>query len=254
MTPCVAQCKLRAISFSTRSMNQHLNTRERELVRAATQFKKRAQNLIKAGKLEEEHQIVLASCDRLLEQVYSHAENRAVILQQHENLKKTVTDNARCPNCRSNANLKLKSVDTSEKGWKMNRYRCRKCNLDFTWNRPNNPWDMLQFFEDLLAQLDTSIGNAAIDTESREQVLAMKEQITESLSILRPVVESADQNLMAIRQKDDEMARMLHEFKNYLLIEKIKLDKWDNHHSISTPSYTESDNLGHETTEQKEKL
>ena len=232
-------------------MNQHLNTRERELVRAATQFKKRAQNLIKAGKLEEEHQVVLQSCERLLEQVYSHAENRAVILQQHENLKKTVTDNARCPHCRSNANLKFKSVDTSEKGWKMNRYRCRKCNLDFTWNRPNNPWDMLQFFEDLLVQLDTSIENAAIDTGSLEQVMGVKEQIIESLAMLRPVVESADQNLMDIRQKDNEMARMLHEFKNYLLIEKIKLDKWDNQHSASTPTHTEPDISESETTELK---
>lgn len=184
---------------------------------------------------------MLESCDRLLEQVYVHAENRAVILQQHESLKKTVKDNAKCPNCRSSANLKFKSVDTSEKGWKMNRYRCRKCNLDFTWNRPNNPWDLLHFFEDLLSQLDTNIGNVAIDAETREQTFAMKEQIIESLAMLRPVVESADKNLKDIRQKDDEMAQLLHEFKNYLLIEKIKLDKWDRPKVTTTPIHTESE-------------
>jgi hypothetical protein len=209
-------------------MNPHLNTRERELVRAATQFKKRAQNLIKAGKLEAEHQVVLDSCDRLLEQVYAHAENRAVILLQYEHLKQTVKDNARCPNCHGHAHLKPKGVETSEKGWKMNRYRCRKCNIEFTWNRPNNPWDMLQFFEELLAQLEVSISNEAVDAETRDQARAMKEHIVHRLDQLRPVVESVDQNLKDIRQKDEEMAQMLHTFKNYLLIEKIKLDKWEN--------------------------
>lgn len=231
-------------------MNPHLNTRERELVRAATQFKKRAQNLIKAGKLEPEHQVVSESCDRLLEQVYAHAENRAVILQQYEHLKQTVKDHARCPNCQGQSNLKLKGVATSEKGWKMNRYRCRKCNIEFTWNRPNNPWDLLQFFEELLAQLESSLGNEAVDPETRNQALAMQEHLVHSLDQLRPVVASVDQNLKDIRQKDEEMAQMLHTFKNYLLIEKIKLDKWENHHPAAHPTPVEPSVAEKRTDEQ----
>jgi hypothetical protein len=222
-------------------MNQHLNTRERELVKAALQFKKRAQNLMKAGKLEEAHQTVFDSCDRLMEQVYTHAQNRTLILQQHEELKKTVKDNARCPTCKSGAYLKLKGVDTSEKGWKMNRYRCRRCHIEFTWNRPNNPWDMLHFFEDLLSQLQASVEHEEADTPTRAQAEEMQLHIQQSLAVLRPVVEGADQNLRDIQQKDEEMAQMLHEFKNFLLIEKIKLDKWENQRSEGREAHSESD-------------
>ncbi len=49
----------------------------------------------------------------------------------------------------------------------------------------------------------------------------------QNLQKLKPVVEDADENLRDIRQKDQEMARMLHEFKNYLLIETIRLDTWE---------------------------
>src|SRR6478609_8196716 len=116
-------------------MNQQLNPRERELVKAATQFKKRALNLMKADKLSEEHQQVVQACDKLLDQITAHAQTRTEIVRQHEELKKLVQDHAQCPRCQSNANLKFRSVDTThEKGWKMNRYRCRRCNIDFTWN------------------------------------------------------------------------------------------------------------------------
>ncbi len=73
-------------------------------------------------------------------------------MQQHENLKKIVRDNAECPKCKRSDQLKPKGLDPNEKGWKMNRYRCRRCNIAFTWNRPNNPWDMLEFVEDMLVK------------------------------------------------------------------------------------------------------
>ena len=209
-------------------MNHSLNTRERELAKAANQFKKRAQQLMQAGKLDPAHQTVSDACDRLLEQVYTHAENRTLILLQYENLKKTVQDNARCPKCGSSTHLKLRGTDANEKGWKMNRYRCRRCHLEFTWNRPNNPWDMLRFFEDLIGQLDRLTTAAPEGAANPEETAQMKAHLQASLAQLKPVVESADQNLRDIRQKDEEMAQLLHEFKNYLLIEKIKLDTWEN--------------------------
>ncbi|QHT69332.1 hypothetical protein GXP67_23170 [Rhodocytophaga rosea] len=209
-------------------MNQYLNTRERELVKAAVQFKKRAQNLIKSGKLAAEHGVVAETCDRLLEQVYSHAENRLFALQQHENLKKSVQDNAQCPRCKSKEYLKLRGVDVSEKGWKMNKYFCRRCHIEFVWNRPNNPWDMLKFMEDFIQQLELSMQNPAIDEETKGQTRQVKEHMEQNLAKLIPVIENADKNLQDVKEKDEQMAQMLHEFKNYLLIEKIKLDTWEN--------------------------
>lgn len=209
-------------------MNQHLNTRERELVKAAVQFKKRAQNLIKAGKLAEEHTVVAETCDRLLQQVYAHAENRAFIIEQHENLKKSVQDNAECPRCKSKANLKSRGVDINEKGWRMNKYICRRCHVEFIWNRPNNPWHMLSFLQDFIRQMDASLQNPLMDEQTREQTRQVKEHMQQNLDKLIPVIENADKNLLDIHQKDEQMAQMLHEFKNYLLIEKIKLDTWEN--------------------------
>jgi rubredoxin len=209
-------------------MNQHLNTRERELVKAANQFKKRAENLIKSGKLSPEHFTVLESCDKLLAQVYSHAENRTIILQQYEHVKKLVQDNAQCPKCKSNKYLKLRSVFTNEQGWKMNKYNCRRCHLEFVWNRPNNPWDMIGFIEEILSKVEQSLLDNPTDEEAQQQTLLMKENMVQNLEKLKPVVESADQNLRDIRQKDEEMAPMLHDFKNFLLIEMIKLDTWQN--------------------------
>jgi hypothetical protein len=205
-----------------------LNARERELVKAANQFKKRAQNLVKAQKLNEEHLKIVEACDQLLAQVHHHAERRAAVEDQHEQLKKLVQDNAQCPRCKRSDYLRLAGIFTNEQGWKMNKYRCRRCNIEFVWNRPNNPWDMLRFIDALLVQLDLSLAAEGTDPAAREQNLRMKEQVMQNLVKLKPVVEASDESLRDIRQKDEEMAQMLHEFKNYLLIETIKLDSWEN--------------------------
>ncbi len=210
-------------------MKEQLNVKERELVKAANQFKKRAQNLIKAGKLTQEHLQVAKACDNLLEQVQLHAQHRAAILQQYEQVKKIVQDNAQCPRCNNNARLKQISVFTNEKGWKMNKYKCRRCNIEFVWNRPNNPWDMLKFIDDLLVQLEDKLQSE--DAGTVAQSLQLKESLLQNLATIKPIVETADKDLQDIRKKDEEMAKMLHEFKNYLLIERIKLDTWDNHSS-----------------------
>jgi hypothetical protein len=204
------------------------NSRERELIKAANQFKKRAENLVKAGKLSEEHLKVISACDQLTEQIRVHASKRSLIEQQHDQLKKLVQDHAQCPRCKTSVQLKLAGVFTNEQGWKMNKYRCRRCNIEFVWNRPNNPWHMLEFIDQMLRQLDQTLEAEGMESALREQNLLMKEQIMQNLQKLKPVVEDADENLRDIRQKDEEMARMLHEFKNYLLIETIRLDTWEN--------------------------
>lgn len=209
-------------------MQPPYNSRERELIKAANQFRKRAQNLVKAGKLSEEHLKVSAACDQLLEQVRNHASQRAIVEDQHEQLKKLVQDNAQCPRCKTSGNLKAVGVFTNEQGWKMNKYRCRRCNIEFVWNRPNNPWHMLEFIDGLLKQLDQGLEAEEMEPAIREQNLLMKSQVMQNLEKLKPVVETADESLRHIREKDREMAQMLHEFKNYLLIETIRLDSWEN--------------------------
>jgi transposase-like protein len=208
-------------------MNKNFKTNERELVKVATFFKRQSKKLIAEGKLSEEHQKVEEAVDKFVEQMNNHADSRAFILDQREQLKKLVKDNAECPSCHSSNMLKLVGVEKNEKGWKSNRYKCRKCNIEFTWNRPNNPWDMIKYIEEVIQMLR--------ERESKEsnpdEKLAMKTSVDNmqaNLDRLKPVVDAHEAEFSALEQRDAEMERLIHEFKNSLLIEKIKMDTWEN--------------------------
>ena len=127
--------------IQTQGMNKHFKPNERELIKVASFFKRQSKKLIAEGKLGPENKQVEEAVDRFIEHMNQHANSRAFIVEQREYLKKLVKDNARCPQCGSGAMLKLAGSEKNEKGWKSNRYKCRKCNIYFTWNMPNNPVD-----------------------------------------------------------------------------------------------------------------
>src|SRR5688572_19607319 len=119
-------------------MNKNFKPNERELVKVATFFKKQSKKLIAEGKIGEENKKVEEAVDRFIEHMNNHANTRAFIQEQREYLKKLVKDNPVCPQCHSRDMLKASGAETNEKGWVSNRYKCRKCNIYFTWNMPNN--------------------------------------------------------------------------------------------------------------------
>ena len=131
-------------------MNKHFKANERELIKVATFFKKQSKKLIFEGKIGEEHKTVEEAVDRFIEHMNTHANIRAFVLEQRDYLNKLVKDNAQCPQCHTNNMLKFAGTEKNEKGWKSNRYKCRKCNIIFTWNMPSNPWDMIQYIEEVL--------------------------------------------------------------------------------------------------------
>mgnify|MGYP003578122302 CR=1 FL=1 len=49
-----------------------------------------------------------------------------------------------------------------------------------------------------------------------------------NLDKLKPVIDAHDKDFQELQTRDAEMDRLVHEFKNSLLIEKIKMDTWDN--------------------------
>ena len=124
---------------------KNLKENEREVIKLISFFRKRAERMIEEGTLSAEEQEVTTSCKKLEDSLYLHAANREAVLEKREQLSAIVKDNAACPQCESNMHLKFVTVDKNEKGWKSNRYRCRKCNIAFTWNRPNNPWDLVPY-------------------------------------------------------------------------------------------------------------
>src|SRR3989337_2472768 len=114
-------------------MNKHFNQKERDLVKLASFFKKQSKKLIEEGKLGDEHKKVEEAVDRFMEFINNHANTRSFVMEQRAYLNKLVKDNAECPKCHSSEKLKVVGIERNEKGWKSNRYKCRKCNIEFTW-------------------------------------------------------------------------------------------------------------------------
>src|ERR1044071_1567837 len=144
-------------------MNKNFKSNERELIKIATFFKKQSRLLIEAGKLGEEHKKVEEAVDRFVEHLEQHANARAFIMEQRESLNKLVKDEAECQPCHKKDMLKFVGVEKNEKGWRSNRYKCRRCNIAFTWNRPNNPWDMILYIEEVIQLLKAKNEDASTD-------------------------------------------------------------------------------------------
>ena len=208
-------------------MNKNFKANERELVKVATFFKKESRKLIAEGKLGEENKQVEEAVDRFIEHLTEHANTRAHIHEQREYLRKLVKDNARCPQCHSGEMLKFAGTEVNDKGWKSNRYKCRKCNIFFTWNAPNNPWDMIQYLQEVLQTLGMKYALEAGSEEQTAEAQHNIESMQATLDRLKPVIDSHDQQYNNFQERELEMERLVHEFKNSLLIEKIKMDKWE---------------------------
>ncbi|PTX21399.1 hypothetical protein C8N40_102375 [Pontibacter mucosus] len=206
-------------------MNKALKANERELIKLTRYFSKRAEQMTIDGELSEDQQKLTEACENLERQLLQHADNRTAILEKRAQLEKIIEDNAQCPKCHKADMLKRQGVATNEHGWKCNSYRCRRCNTTFTWNRPNNPWDMLAFLELYIKELEASL-DAEMDPSLRQHTEAALPQLQDSLSRLRPVLQGSDEEVEALMEKEREMDKLIHQFKNYLLIEKIKLDTY----------------------------
>lgn len=205
-------------------MAQNLKPEERELIRLVNFFKKKTKALVQENKPIDVYTQLLETGDKLVEQINIHAGNRDVVEEERKKLNGLVKENAVCPKCAKNNQLKLIGTDKSPEGWKSNKYKCRKCNIEFVWNAPNNPWDMIPYVERFIAQSEEKIAKETVSPEEKEQVSAMVEQMKANLGKLKPVVEASDRDLASIENHEKEMEELISKFKKYLLIEKIKME------------------------------
>jgi DNA-directed RNA polymerase subunit RPC12/RpoP len=208
-------------------MNKNFKANERELVNVVTYFKRQSRKLVSEGKLGEEHLKIEETVDRFIEQINSHAELRTAILEQRKQLNSIVKDDVACPKCRTKDMVKLVGTEKNDKGWRSNRYKCRKCNIQFTWKAPNNPWDLIAYINDTLTSLQQKLD----DNSSHEDKDAMRhslENMNAQLEKITPVITAHDKEYAALMEREEEMEKLIHEFKNSLLIEKIKMDTWEN--------------------------
>jgi hypothetical protein len=207
-------------------MHQSLKPNERELIKLIKFFRKRAQQLIQQGQLSEEHQQLGTACDKLTDQIFNHARLREQVTEKRNKLSQLIKDNAACPKCHQSNQLKLVGTARHEKGWKSNKYKCRRCNIEFLWAKPNNPWDMVAFLEQYIGEMEDNVRNESLPAEIRSQSSQVIDQLQDSLAQLKPVLAGSDQEMADLETTEVEMSKMIHQFTNYLQIEKIKLNTW----------------------------
>lgn len=205
-------------------MNPHLKPEERDLYKLVNYFKKRAEVLIIENRLDEEYRQMLDTCDKLMYQLELHAENRSRVLSAREQLKGMVNDNAKCPKCMSNTQLKTIGTDTNEKGWKSNKYKCRRCNITFVWNAPNNPWDMIPYVAEFIEQTEIRLNKQDAEEAAKTENFHALALMRENLEKLKPVVDASDRDLKELEERELHMAEMVHTFRKHLMIEKIRLE------------------------------
>ncbi|MES2565969.1 MAG: hypothetical protein V4565_03830 [Bacteroidota bacterium] len=205
-------------------MEQNLKPEERELVKLVQYFKRRAQVLITEDKLDDEYRQMLETCDKLSEQLFLHAKNRETILSEREQLEAMIKDNAKCPKCSSNEMLKVIGFETSAQGWKSNKYKCRRCNIAFVWNAPNNPWDMIPYVEKFIYDTEEKMAELDSSDESIEATKVGLEAMKANVAKLKPVTEASDLDMKDLEERELQMADMVHKFKKHLMIEKIKME------------------------------
>ncbi len=205
-------------------MSQELKQEEREVIKLIGFFKKKAEQWPAENEMPAEFKHLIETCDKLFEQINIHAESREIILAEREMLKKLVKDNAQCPRCNKNENLKLIGAEKNEKGWQSNKYKCRKCNITFVWNAPNNPWDMIPYVESVVAEIEKKSEAEGLDEASKQHYQAAIDQMKGNLAKLKPVVDNSAIDIANLELRDKEMADMVHKFKKHLMIEKIKME------------------------------
>ena len=204
-------------------MQQNLKQEEREVIKLVGFFRKKAEKLIEAKQLPEDYSQLLETSDKLVEQIEIHAKNRETILAERAQLQSLIKENAQCPKCHKSDKLKKTGIDKSPQGWKSNKYKCRGCNIEFVWNAPNNPWDMIPYVEHFVAQLKEKI-QAEEDETTRAQTEAVIQQMEANITRLKPIVEASDLDLADLEAREKEMTAVVHKFRKHLMIEKIRME------------------------------
>ena len=106
--------------------------------------------------------------------------------------------------------LKVIGFDTTPQGWKSNKYKCRKCNIAFVWNMPNNPWDMIPYVEKFISDTESKMNSLNPSDPEREATAAGLEAMKANLARLKPVVGASDLDLKDLREREAQMADMVH--------------------------------------------
>lgn len=119
--------------------------------------------------------------------------------------------------------LKAICFETSPQGWKSNKYKCRRCNIAFVWNTPNNPLDIIPYVEKFIKDTEEKIASLNDSDQSLEPTIHGLEAMKANLTKLNLLAEASDLDMKDLEEYEQQMADMVHKFKKHLMIEKIKM-------------------------------
>jgi hypothetical protein len=203
-------------------MNSNYNDDEREVVKLANYFIRQAKKYTDVSESGQQLALI-SSCQQICDVLSNHADYRSAIEEEKQYLSKIIKDNAVCPKCSSMEYLRFSEVDNSEE-YKCNRYRCRKCNIAFTWNRPNNPWDMLKFVKRLKQEMEDKFNRSREMGNENSDDLSSIENLGVEVEKLSSAIDQFDARYNQMTSKDEEIQAMVKDFKKYLKIEKVKFE------------------------------
>ena len=87
---------------------------------------------------------------------------------------------------------------------------------------------MIEHIEEVLQQLRPKSMDGFAGPEEKEQAAEAIESMQANLDKLKPVIDAHDKDYAELRTRESEMEKLIHEFKNSLMIEKIKMNTWEN--------------------------
>lgn len=87
---------------------------------------------------------------------------------------------------------------------------------------------MISYIEELLTVMRLQYNNESASPQERELLLATINNTEEKLNTLKPVITTHDAEYEALQVHEATMEKLIHEFKNSLMIERIKMDTWEN--------------------------
>ena len=87
---------------------------------------------------------------------------------------------------------------------------------------------MIEYIEEVLQKLRATLENETTLEDDKAQSRAVIESMQTNLDKLKPVIDAHNKDYSDLQAREAEMERLIHEFRNSLMIEKIKMDTWEN--------------------------
>ena len=86
---------------------------------------------------------------------------------------------------------------------------------------------MIKYLEEVLQTVQVKYAMENSSDQEKAEAQANIDSLQGNLDRLKPIIDAHDEAFNQMLVREEEMDKLIHEFKNSLLIEKIKMDRWE---------------------------